>query len=148
MKPISTSVKKAVIERAKMGDSSRKIANYLKISQRSVLRIIKKDESIDQNQNLNKNKGRPKKISATEAKKLGRLLTTGRIKSTKEAVSMCTNNVSRWTVQRALKSVGYKANIKKKKPKISAKNLKARKMFLSKYESWTVVDWQTVILQL
>nr|XP_047137386.1 uncharacterized protein LOC124813897 [Hydra vulgaris] len=94
----SNLIKKMIEE----GNTTRKIASKLKVSQSTVQRIRKKCGHI-----LKKNVGgRPKKLSAVDSRRVIRYLTTGEAKSTSHAAKLLQRdtgkNVSRWTVQRDL----------------------------------------------
>ncbi|XP_065650813.1 uncharacterized protein LOC136078932 [Hydra vulgaris] len=126
------------------GNTTRKIASKLKVSQSTVQRLRKKCGHI-----LKKNVGgRPKKLSAVDSRRVFRYLTTREAKSTSHAAKLLQRdirkNVSRWTVQRDLKKSKFRAIEKKKKPLLSKKNIKARLNFVKKYENFTEDDWKKV----
>lgn len=145
MKKISAVIVSRVTELARDGHTTRKIAELVKISQSSVSRILKNNSS---DRIMNKG-GRPKKISDRVAREIGRKLISGECNSPKEALFGPDGgrivDASIWTVRRALRSVGLKPKEKKKKPALSAKNIKLRKEFVKKYESWSENDWKQVL---
>ncbi|KAI0998348.1 hypothetical protein K3495_g9848 [Podosphaera aphanis] len=49
------------------------------------------------------------------------------------------------TVQWALKKAGLKAVLKKKKPKLTAKQTKDRLDFATAHKYWTIDDWKRVV---
>jgi len=53
--------------------------------------------------------------------------------------------VSQWTACRALGRIGYASEVKKKKPALSDKNIKARLKFERAHKNWKLDDWNWVI---
>lgn len=124
--------------------SSRRISEITKIPRSSVQRIAK-----ELNMSTHAKTGRPKKLSEQDTTFCVTRLTTNAVK-TAEALTKTlreTKGISlhRTTVARALHNAGMKAGDKKKKPALSAKNIKERLAFAKSHLSWTVVDWKTVI---
>jgi transposase len=93
--------------------------------------------------------GRPPKLSDRNNRTIVRMLKNKETQTaTNISKALKTSHkieVSRFTVARALKSLGYACRIKKKKPKLTEKHKKARLAFAKKYESWTSDDWKNVI---
>ena len=93
--------------------------------------------------------GRPPKLSDRNNRTIVRMLKNKETQTaTNISKALKTSHkieVSRFTVARALKSLGYACRIKKKKPKLTEKHKKARLAFAKKYESWTSDDWKKVI---
>uniref|UniRef100_A0A0A1XKX3 Transposable element Tc1 transposase n=1 Tax=Zeugodacus cucurbitae TaxID=28588 RepID=A0A0A1XKX3_ZEUCU len=143
MRGVSEEIKRKVERYFSAGKSARDIGKELKISHTTVLRIGK-------NSNLERltcNKGgRPKKIQIREARHVGRLLISNKLTTPKQGLPLLTQNVSVWTLRRALKDAGYKAKEKKKKPALTKKKCFSRKDFLARHEYWTCDDWKRVIV--
>jgi len=52
--------------------------------------------------------------------------------------------VSQWRARRALRRIGYASEVKKKKPALSDKNIKARLKFAGAHKNWKLDDWKRV----
>lgn len=93
--------------------------------------------------------GRPKLLDDRHKRVLARILLKSNVKTAenvrKEAKQFHNIDVSRDTVARALKSMGFVARVKKKKPMLSAKHRKARLDWARKHSKWTSDDWKHVI---
>jgi transposase len=93
--------------------------------------------------------GRPEKLSPQDKRFCVRAVTSGRIDTAVAAAERLREKtkmkVSKWTVRRVLQKAGLKSQKKEKKPKLSAKNIKARLDFANQYRDWTVADWMHVI---
>jgi transposase len=145
MRSISSAQKENIIALASNGQSTRKIASSLGVSQPTVVRAL---------QNLLPNhqsphSGRPSKLSATSERAIITQITTGKVanavQATKHINSIIPNPVSSQTVRRVLKRHSLKAVTKKKKPLLSAVHRKKRLAFALKYQNWTVEDWKRII---
>jgi hypothetical protein len=77
------------------------------------------------------------------------LILTSEAKTTvdvaKQLNSQREDPISAKTVARALVKADFKSKKKIKRPKLSAKNIKARYQWALKHEHWTVEDWKSVI---
>lgn len=93
--------------------------------------------------------GRPNILDDRKKRILARILRTSKVKTAehvrKEAKQFHNIDVSRDTVARALKSMGYVARVKKKKPMLSEKQRKARLEWARAHAKWTSDDWKHVI---
>ena len=92
--------------------------------------------------------GHPEKLSATNITYIKRYIRTSKIKSAVQAARVLStvnkNKVSSDTVRRKLKSTGWMAVVKKKRPKLTKKHKKARLEFAERHLEWTVNDWTKV----
>lgn len=79
-------------------------------------RILKSNGCSEDVPKLLRKGGRPRKISDRAARNIGRLLTTNKISSAKQGLSVLDQPASVWTLRRALKRIGLKAKEKKNKP--------------------------------
>ena len=93
--------------------------------------------------------GRPTLLDDRQKRILARILRLSKVKTAehvrKEAKQFHNIDVSRDTVARALKSMGYVARVKKKKPMLSEKQRKARLEWARAHAKWTSDDWKHVI---
>jgi len=93
--------------------------------------------------------GRPKKLSQRDVQHAVRLLTSGEKETANEVSKDLRNinkeNVSAKTVRRALKSVGLKPAVKKKKALLTARHKRARLEWAEAHKDWTVEDWKRVV---
>jgi transposase len=78
-----------------------------------------------------------------------RVITSGKLVTATAVVKKLRDDlnveVSERTVRRALQEAGLEAMEKEKKPKLSAKNIKARLEFAWQHKDWTIEDWKRVI---
>lgn len=147
MKAISVELRNNII--AQLTSQSfrtyRQIAATFNVSPATVSRIKSKychDTS-------NRKYGRPRKLTSQNIRYCIRELTQNRSKSAREVSKKLkvnfSVNVSDRTIRNALRKEGLKAQEKKKKPKLSAKNIKARLEFAKRHKDWTIQDWKRVI---
>ena len=77
--------------------------------------------------------GRPAKLSATSKRRIKRMMSTGEVDTATQAAKQLRNDniadVSSDTVRRALKEIGFRAVVKKKKPRLLARHKKQRMDF-------------------
>ena len=94
-------------------------------------------------------KGRPQKLSAQSKCYCIKAITSGNLKTVVAVQQKLENElnitVNEHTVCRVLKNAGLQAMKKRKKPKLSAKNIKERLEFAKCYKDWTVDDWKHVV---
>jgi hypothetical protein len=91
----------------------------------------------------------PEKLSPQDKRACVRAVTSGRLDTATAAAKQLREEtsveVSDFTVRRALREAGLMAQEKEAKPKLSAKNIKARLDFARRHRYWTVEDWKRVI---
>jgi transposase len=132
---------KALIEK---GTTLRRISDQLKIPLSTVGRHSKK-----MNIKSKGKAGRPKLLSERDGNFCLNQMTTQKCKTvvqlSKEIDRRFNIKVSTDTISRTLKKKGLKSGEKKKKPLLSAKNIKARLDFAKTHQHWTADDWERVI---
>jgi transposase len=93
--------------------------------------------------------GRPKLLNERKKRILGRILNKSIIKTAinvqKEAHQHHNIVVSRKTVARALNTMGYVSRLKRKKPGLTEKQIKARLEWAKMHSTWTSDEWRHVI---
>ena len=93
--------------------------------------------------------GRPAALSQRDRRKIVRMVNQKNLenaeKINRELKSSTHIDVHTDTIRRALRSEGYFACNKRKKPLLSVAHRKARVDFAKTYVSWTVEDWKRVI---
>ena len=93
--------------------------------------------------------GRPTKLSPQNKRFCIRAITSGHIQTgvavTKKLESELGVKVCDRTVRNALHEAGLGAMEKEKRPKLSAKNIRARLQFAKLHQYWTISDWERVI---
>lgn len=141
MKPIEGKMKSKVLCLLKSGKSVREIAKLCDISHMTVFRISKNCE-IDISFHT---RGRRRKLTDPESRCMAKLVTSGTARTPKEAAASIGKNVSEWTARRCLERIGLEASVRKKRPALSARNIKARRSFGERHKFWTVEDWKRVI---
>jgi transposase len=132
---------KVLIEK---GLTKRNISFKLKIPEATIGRHAKK-----MNLKFKGKAGRHKILSERDEKFCVNQISTRKSKSVvqlqKEMKRRFNIEVSTFTLSRTLKKNGLQSGEKKKKPLLSAKNIKARLEFARKHEDWTADDWNRVI---
>jgi transposase len=126
MRHISKEIHNNIVSLLDTGISSRKIGARLGVSRSTVDRVRAKARSGAQ-KSLG---GRPDKLTATEKRRLVRMLTLGKADNatqlTRELKNTTNINVSTDTMRRALKEAGLKAVTKKKKPRLLPRHFRQR----------------------
>lgn len=93
--------------------------------------------------------GRPSKLSEQDRRACVRLITRGDAETATQVTKQLGKNtgavVSCKTVARALRQSGMRCTRKKRKPRLSPKNVKARLEFAHAHRDWTKADWKRVI---
>jgi transposase len=94
-------------------------------------------------------RGRPVKLSVRDKRKIVRLITSGEADTATQVVQKLKDQysirVSSHTVRRALKQAGMKAVVKKKRPRLLPRHIKARYEFALAHQHWTEADWRHVV---
>lgn len=143
-KPLSQKNRERVDYFLMKGITTREVAKKMKISKGLVSKIAKEKGFQTKNKS-----GRKKILSERDEKFCAREITSGRA-STAAAVRRNIRetfdvNASEKTISRALKNQGLNSAVKKKKPELSPKNIKARLQFAKTHQDWTLDDWKRVI---
>lgn len=141
MKKLSVELENSVVVLTEKGHSTRKIAEKLNIGQSTVVKVQKR-KNIVRAPNVG---GRPRQLSDADARLMEREMRKDSSITPKQAADALNKNVSEWTARRALHRIGLLSAVKKKKPALSAKNVKARLAFCKKHVNWSVEDWRRVI---
>lgn len=130
------------------GFSVKEIAKRTGADRRTVQRVCKRVKDTGNFKEKHRT-GRPALLDARKRRIIARILQRIETKNAeavrKEAKTLHNIDVSRDTISRALKSMGYIARVKFKKPKLSVNQKKARLIWARKYASWTSDDWRNVI---
>ena len=82
-------------------------------------------------------------LSERDARAMDRLLTSKHVKAPKQAAAAIDKPINEWTVRRALRRIGLISAVRKKKPALSEKNVKARLKFCKEHKNW-IDDWKRV----
>jgi len=145
MKAIPQATVKEAIGLMKYGATVRETAELLKISKSTAQRIrFQEKENIAERQ-----RGRPRKISAEAVQSLKLNMKRGVLKSAVEAKDeanrLLERPVSTSTVRRRLKEAGLLAKKVVKRPALKKEHIKGRLQFVKKYREWTEDDWARVV---
>jgi len=145
MKAIPQATVKEAIGLMKDGATVRETAECLKISKSTAERIrLQEKENIGERQ-----RGRPRKISADVVQSLKVNMKRGVLKSAVEAKDeanrLLVRPVSVTTVRRRLKEAGLLARKLVKRPALKKEHIKGRLHFVKKYREWTEDDWARVV---
>ncbi len=130
------------------GFSVKEIAERTGADRRTVQRVCKRVKETGTFKEKHRS-GRPALLDARKRRIIARILQRIDTKNAeavrKEAKTHHNIEVSRDTISRALKTMGYIARVKFKKPRLTVKQKKARLNWARKYASWTSDDWRKVI---
>ena len=144
MKALSRDKVNSVTVLLRRGVSVKKVAKQLKLSSSTV----SKYKNIGGLEGSSSAGGRERKISEAKLRILRRDILSGELKTAEAVRTRLVQEgygVSYHTVIRALKSLGFVARLKKKKPFMSAKNRAARLKWAKEHQHWTVKDWERVV---
>jgi transposase len=142
MKPISADRQCSLISLLKQGLSVKKVALQLGLGTVSKY----KNSHLPAIENVKG--GRISKISESKKRLIKRKILTGALKSAAEVHRELIEEgyeLSHMSVCRALKSMGFEAKIKKKKPLLSKRHQTARYNWAKAHQHWTMDDWKKVI---
>ena len=93
--------------------------------------------------------GRPRVVTPQLQRLIVREITSGQSSTAEDVRKKLRENhrvdLSAEAVRNVLRNVGMKGVPKQKKPKLSARHIKARMNFAQKYSNWTIDDWKRVI---
>ena len=145
MKKISNETIQTVTFLLERGFCGRKVAKKVGISHTSVNNIRKRHAP-----ELNVTTGGcPEKLTPRDRRTLARIVTSGRADTATEASSILHNelklSVDAQTCRRALRKEGLRSYVKRRKPGLTKRHIRARLEFAQRYSSWTVEDWHRVI---
>ena len=144
MRQISENLKNSIISLLLQGMSVRKTANRLGVG----LGTVSKYKSRHLPHLNCPPRGRVKIITETKKHVIRRDILNGKLRTAAEVHRELVREgykVSNTTVKRALKSMGFEAKIKKKKPFLSKKHIAARYKWAQDHQHWTVNDWKRVV---
>ena len=125
-----------------------KISKQLKISRCCMRNAIVKFQQYTNFDDL-KRSGRPRRLSDRNIRELKRLVQSDNrlsaAKITSDLNTSLSKPVSKRTVRRYLKELGYEYAVKIKKQWLSGKHRKARVQWCEQYQHWSFQDWRKVI---
>ena len=145
MRPLPVDTNQRVLLHLQQGLSDRQVAKLCKVSRPTIRRIREKNFP-----NLSKSRGgRPPALSPQDKRFCVRAITSGKLETAtavvKELQEELKIEISDRTIRRTLQEAGLEAVGKRNRPKLSAKNIKARLEFARRHKHWTVEDWKRVI---
>jgi transposase len=145
MKSLTKSQTTRVIELLHSGLSGHQINKDTGIGLASISRIRNKHcPDLDKSSG-----GRPSKLTTANINYTKRAMHMGKISNATEAAQTLQNitnmSVTPQTVRRNLRSTGWKAVKKRKRPALKPGHMRARKEFAERHLHWTVDDWKRVI---
>ncbi|CAF4073853.1 unnamed protein product [Rotaria sp. Silwood2] len=147
-KPIEPYKRAQAVALHQVGFNLTDISRELKISRCCERNTINKFEQHGTFEDL-KQSGRPKALSTRDIRDLKRLVTSeNRLSVGKIRMDLNISRpkpVSRETVRRYLKNLGYEYAVKIKKPWLTVKHKKDRVKWCKQYQHWTIHDWRKVI---
>ena len=134
-----------VITLLNSGATGAKIASTTGLSPATISRICKKHCP-----DLEKSSGgRPAKLTTANIDYTKRAMRMGKIENATQAArilkTITNQSITPQTIRRQLKSTGWKAVVKKKRPYLSKRHKHARMEFAERHLGWTLDDWKHVI---
>ncbi|EAL59155.1 transposase [Wolbachia endosymbiont of Drosophila ananassae] len=141
MRKLSGEIQNNIVSLTESGNSTRQIAERLGISQSAVVSIQKRRKLTPKPQVS----GRKKLLKDSDARLMMSEMRKNKNLTPKGACLAINKNVSEWTARRALQDIGYMSIVKKNKPALSDKNVKARLKFAKDHKNWTIDDWKRVV---
>jgi len=130
------------------GYSTREIGRREGIHHSTVARVRKQWQQTQSCQDMPRT-GRPRAVSEYCKRWIARLVTSGRCRTAVDAQQLLweseRENVSAETVRRIFRHSGLVSRIKRRKPLLLPRHIRARYQFAKKYADWTAVDWRRVI---
>ena len=145
MHPLSDDLVQTILAHLQQGKSIKKTADIAAVST-STVHFLRWKHLPELSSHR---RGRPVKLSAQDKRFCVRAITAGHSKGAvivqKKLEHELDVKVSERTVRRTLEDAGLKAAEKQKKPRLSAKNIKARLDFAYRHKDWTVEDWKRVV---
>jgi transposase len=145
MRAISEHTKNNIISALHQGLSTRKVAERCGVSDFTVRKVRKE---CTPNLKL-PSPGRPTSLSPQSKRLCVRAVTSGKLKTAKEAAKHLEKSlrvkVSEHAVRWALKEAGLEAAKKVSKPRLSPQQVSARLEFAKCHKDWTNADWARVI---
>ena len=145
MKPLSLAIVSNILSLLDAGYSTRHIARQVGVSVGSVSNICSQHRP-----DLPKSKGGcPSKIFDTTLRHAIRLISTGKVgpavQASKALQNTSSGSFSDDTMRRALKSVGMKSTVKRKRLLLSAHHRRVHLDFALAHQYWTEQDWDEVV---
>lgn len=145
MKPLTKAQTARVLELLSAGVSGRKISQETGISLGSISNIRN-----THSENINKSSGgRPHKLTPANINYTKRAMRMGKLANATDAAQALRNitnqSVTPQTVRRNLKSSGWTAVKKRKRPALKKSHIRARWEFAQRHLHWTLEDWKRVI---
>jgi transposase len=146
---VSPELRKLIFDQKNQGLSSSKIANFCKVSVRTVQRTIK-NFAIYEDFNDRPRSGRPKRLSERDIRHLRTDIQQDRrqtLSEIKENVNLFTRNpISTSTIRRAMKEeLNMSSRIAAKKPFLKPQHRIARLKWANDYAQYPMKEWQHVI---
>lgn len=145
MKPISERKRVDILALVNQSLSSREISRRVGVSHSTVCKIRKANNP----EAAVSRGGRPRIVTPQLQRLVIREITSGQSSTAENVRKKLRENhkvdLSAETVRNVLRDAGMKGMPKQKKPKLSARHIKARLDFAQKHSSWTIDDWKRVI---
>jgi transposase len=144
MRRIPEDTRNNVISLVDAGLLSYKIAAQLGVGHMTVSRVRAKARPCVQK----RRGGRPAKLTATDKRRLVRMITSGKadnaVQLTRRLKNVTNVECCAQTVRHALKEASLKTALKKK-PRLLPRHIDQRRNFALQHKHWTVDDWKLVI---
>ncbi|KAI6656175.1 hypothetical protein LOD99_1508 [Oopsacas minuta] len=148
IKEISKSLRNQAVGLFRGGNHTyRQISSLLNVSLSSIHSIVSRWKKFGNPENLPRS-GRPRKLLQRDIRVVKRIVRKNRFKTLKllsNQVNESSINISKRTLGRTLKEIGFKSCMRAKKLHISEKNRKQRLSFYLNCKSFSPRDWADII---
>jgi transposase len=144
MKTLIANEQKVIIELLKKGNSVKEVAIQVSHSKSTISKYKNIHIPITKLAIRKKNN----KLSEAKLRIIKRDILSSKLKTATEVHQELIKdgyNLSYMTVYRSLKSLGFEAKVKQKKPFLSKKHKEIRYKWAKAHEFWTIEDWKNII---
>jgi len=145
MMAISDEIRARIIGLSEGGFTGVQIAATTGVPIRTVTRLVKTFRKDGTYKRKPCGGSHAKKLSDRDVRAIIRVSKTHRCSTLSEITNICSTQVSRSTIRRALHESGIFSRIVVKKPFLTHRHMSQRLAFAQKYCGWTIKEWERVV---
>lgn len=142
---ISDETRARIVGLSEAGKTGVDIAAIVRVHVRTVQRVVKKFREDGTYKCKPCGGSHAKKLSDRDVRAIIRVSKTHRRSTLSEITNICSTQVSRSTIRRALHESGIFSRIAVKKPFLTHRHMSKRLAFAQKYCGWTIKEWERVV---
>lgn len=142
---ISEETRARIVGLSEAGKTGVDIAAIVGVHVRTVQRVVKKFREDGTYKCKPCGGSHAKKLSDRDVRAIIRVSKTHRRSTLSEITNICSTQVSRSTIRRALHESGIFSRIAVKKPFLTHRHMSQRLAFAQKYCGWTIKEWERVV---